>query len=288
MFDSVTAVCAAILISIAGPAAPQAQSDAYFNAYAQDPGSNIVVVYGHGWQPNTRLAIYTNNFDTYVRSDDTGHFETTLTLQLQRYNRTVSITVRSRNTARTQYITINGYDEPRSITLFPSTVGIRDYISLTGTGWDLRDSSEIVATFSVNDIDTIIPVHLNEYGGFSTLYRVTQWAAAPALVEVTVSDGNRVVQAYTRIIAPSITMLDNSANAGQPLTFSARNLSVYAEVLFEVDGHVLDMPNWVTDRDGRVEFTLPTTLEPGDHTIRVTTLIGPMNYAETTFTVHPE
>jgi hypothetical protein len=288
MFEFITATLAVCVMTFAGLNAAPPQYDPSIHAYTQDYGSNTVVVEGHGWQPLTWISIHAKNTDTYVRSSSKGIFETSLTLDTQRSNSEVKITASAGEITRRLSVIIIGDDRPPTITLQPSVVGIRDYVTISGTGWDVRNHPRIVATFTVDDIETSLVENLNEFGGFSSEFRVTPWAAAPGLINVSVTDGNHSVHATVRIIAPSIEMLDERAHAGDNLSFFATDLSVYAEVFVEIDAVRVDLPYMTTDRDGSVEFTLPAALEPGAHVIKVTTNIGPMNHAGTAFYVHEE
>ena len=286
--EFIAATIAAIVMTFAGPTAAQAQFDPSIYAYAQDWGSNTVVVEGYGWPPLTRVSISAKHADSYIRSDSKGHFNTSLTLVPQRYNREARISALAGPITRNHSVTIVGYDVPPTITLEPNVVGIHDYITITGTGWNFRESTYIVATFKVDDIETSLVENLNEYGGFSTEYRVTPWATAPGFVNVSVSDGNRTIHATVRIIAPSIQMLDERGSVGKNLSFFATNLSVLSEAIVEIDAVRIDIPHMTTDRDGSVEFTLPASLEAGAHIIKVTTTAGPMNYAGTAFYVYSQ
>lgn len=288
-FFSATAIVV-IAVALFATLTGSAHADNYdpFIAVSRvEPGGNDFSIQGLGFPPHEAIVVYSPFNYRHITADHNGAFETSLGFFTNGASFDVTISAWSRHSAHNRIVKVLGPNEPPQVKVTPEVAGPRDYITVTGIGWK-NPSDYVSLTYRVGDHVHLETVRLNRHGAFYANHRVTSWAPAPAQLEISISNGLRTEFVTVAVPAPEVYTSNAGYTAAENVTAHAYGLSPYAQIAVFIDDKPIPTGHHMTDREGSAEFTFQAPLDPGTHSLRIVTLIGPLNDATTTFNVYPE
>ena len=244
---------------------------------------DVVSVTGSGFTANSSVLFYwdisTVSFASFT-STAAGAISGTITIPpTYRGSHTIST---SSSGASTQSFLVYS-----KLVITPTSGGVGDTVSLTGTGFGASNSVAITVDSASVTATTPVTPYTGSTGSFSCTFVMPSGARGSHTVQATDSGGYAVA---TFTIGQKITLTPTSGGVGDNVIVSGSGFTAYQTISFKLDGSALTVsPSTVTsDSAGafsNVSFTIPS-LGGGAHLVRATDQDG--NYYEATLTLTPK